>query len=157
MSDAQKPVEETPAAAPAETPAAEPAAADAPAAEAPKETPAETSEPAAESAAAPAETTEAAAEPAKEEAAKENKEVTPATDGVLGYKAPGLVKSLRFSKRYFYFSDEAVEAKNLSAAAAAPSTAAWATQTGKGLLFFAKRAEDKATPAGIFNLVSFRW
>lgn len=63
-------------------------------------------------------------------------------------------RSLRFSKRYFYFSEEAVEAKNLSAAAAAPATAAWATQTGKGLLFFAKRAEDKATPAGIFNLVS---
>lgn len=67
---------------------------------------------------------------------------------------------MRFSKRYFYFSDEAVEAKNLSNyiqgeknASAAHKTAAWATQTGKGLLFFTKRAEDKATPAGIFLLV----
>lgn len=34
--------------------------------------------------------------------------------------------------------------------------AAWASQTGKGLLFFTKRAEDKATPAGIFNLVRLR-
>jgi hypothetical protein len=32
--------------------------------------------------------------------------------------------------------------------------AAWAQETGKGLLFYAKRAEDKSTPAGIINLVS---
>lgn len=51
-------------------------------------------------------------------------------------------------------------AKNLStylqgekSAAGAQKTAAWATQTGSGLLFYTKRAEDKATPAGIFNLV----
>jgi Pleckstrin homology domain len=31
--------------------------------------------------------------------------------------------------------------------------AAWAHETGKGLLFFAKRAEDKAAPSGIMNLV----
>jgi Pleckstrin homology domain len=31
--------------------------------------------------------------------------------------------------------------------------AAWAHETGKGLLFFAKRAEDKAAPTGILNLV----
>jgi hypothetical protein len=66
---------------------------------------------------------------------------------------------LRFAKRFFYFNDEAVESKQLSVfrqnekAAVANPTAAWATQTGKGLLFFTKRAEDKATPAGIFNLV----
>lgn len=30
--------------------------------------------------------------------------------------------------------------------------AAWASQTGKGLVFFTKRAEDKATPTGILNL-----
>jgi hypothetical protein len=34
------------------------------------------------------------------------------------------------------------------------SSAAWARETGKGLLFYAKRAEDKAAPAGIINLVS---
>ncbi|OQU96657.1 Pleckstrin -like domain-containing protein isoform 1 [Cladophialophora immunda] len=32
------------------------------------------------------------------------------------------------------------------------SDAAWARETGKGLLFYSKRAEDKATPAGIINL-----
>jgi hypothetical protein len=34
------------------------------------------------------------------------------------------------------------------------SDAAWARETGKGLLFYSKRVEDKATPAGIINLVS---
>jgi hypothetical protein len=32
--------------------------------------------------------------------------------------------------------------------------AAWSSQTGKGLLYFSKRASEKATPAGIINLVS---
>ncbi|KAJ5972225.1 uncharacterized protein N7479_002143 [Penicillium vulpinum] len=142
MSDAQKTVEETPAVVPAvETIAETPAEA---AVEAPKETEAEpTATPVVES-------TEGA------EAVKE--EVKPATEGVLGYKAPGLVKGFRFAKRFFYFNEEAVESKNLSVfhqnekAAIANPTAAWASQTGKGLLFFTKRAEDKATPAGILNL-----
>ncbi|KAJ5476411.1 hypothetical protein N7475_002140 [Penicillium sp. IBT 31633x] len=144
MSDVQKPVEETPAVVPAtettvETPAVEPTV------EAPKETEA------AETTATPAVENTEAAEPVKEE-------VKPATDGVLGYKAPGLVKGFRFAKRFFYFNEEAVENKNLSVfhqnekAANANPIAAWASQTGKGLLFFTKRAEDKATPAGIFNL-----
>ncbi|KAJ5449028.1 hypothetical protein N7445_003849 [Penicillium cf. griseofulvum] len=141
MSEVQKIVEETPAVVPAvETAVETPAEA----VEAPKETSEEpTATPAVES-------TETA-EPAKEE-------VKPATDGVLGYKAPGLVKGFRFAKRFFYFNEEAVESKNLSIfhqnekAAVANPTAAWATQTGKGLLFFTKRAEDKATPAGILNL-----
>lgn len=68
-------------------------------------------------------------------------------------------RGFRFAKRFFYFNDEAVESKQLSVfrqnekATVANPTAAWASQTGKGLLFFTKRAEDKATPAGIFNLV----
>ncbi|KAB8079137.1 Pleckstrin homology domain-containing protein [Aspergillus leporis] len=157
MSDVQKPVEETPIAAPAvapvtEAPAAETTATETPAVEAPNETAAENAE------AAPA-----AAEDKKDEAATEQpkedaKEVTPASEGVLGHKAPGLVKGLRFSKRFFYFSDDAVEARQLSAfhqnekPAVAHPIAAWASQTGKGLLFFTKRAEDKNTPTGIFNL-----
>ncbi|KAF7131243.1 hypothetical protein CNMCM5793_004293 [Aspergillus hiratsukae] len=158
MSEVQKPVEETPVVVSAvepvvEAPAAvETAATEAPAAEAPKETPVENGEAAAAPAAA--EPTEAPAEQPKEEA----KEITPATEGVLGHKGPGLVKGLRFSKRFFYFSDEAVDAKHLSVfqqnekPAVANPIVAWATQTGKGLLFLTKRAEDKATPAGIFNL-----
>jgi hypothetical protein len=157
MSEVQKPVEETPVVVPAaepvvEAPAAtEAAATEAPAAEAPKETPVENGE----ATPAAAETTEATAEQPKEEA---KEEITPATEGVLGHKGPGLVKGLRFSKRFFYFSDEPVEAKQLSVfqqnekPAVANPIVAWATQTGKGLLFLTKRAEDKATPAGIFNL-----
>ncbi|RAL01036.1 uncharacterized protein BO80DRAFT_425018 [Aspergillus ibericus CBS 121593] len=160
MSEAPKPVEETPAAAPAVAPVTEaPAATETPATEtaaveAPQETPAETTE--AAPAAAEESKADAPAEEPKEEAKQE--EVTPASEGVLGYKAPGLVKGLRFAKRFFYFSDDAVEAKQLSAfhqnekAAVANPIAAWASQTGKGLLFFTKRAEDKATPTGIFNL-----
>ncbi|PYH99150.1 hypothetical protein BO71DRAFT_394721 [Aspergillus ellipticus CBS 707.79] len=160
MSDAPKPVEETPAAVPAAAPATEAPAAtettatETVAAETPKDTPAEATE------AAPAATEEskadAPAEESKEEAKKE--EVTPASEGILGYKAPGLVKGLRFAKRFFYFSDDAVEAKQLAVfhqnekPATANPIAAWASQTGKGLLFFTKRAEDKPTPAGIFNL-----
>lgn len=55
-----------------------------------------------------------------------------------------------------------MEGKNLSVfhqnekPAVANPIAAWASQTGKGLLFYTKRAEDKATPAGIFNLVRSR-
>ena len=37
----------------------------------------------------------------------------------------------------------------------AHGNASHATQTGKGLLFYAKRAEDKDHPQGIINLVSF--
>lgn len=71
-----------------------------------------------------------------------------------------VIRGLRFSKRFFYFSNDPVEAKQLSVfqqnekPAVANSIVAWATQTGKGLLFLTKRAEDKTTPAGIFNLVS---
>lgn len=69
-------------------------------------------------------------------------------------------RSLRFAKRFFYFNDEPVEAKQLSTfhqnekAAVANPIAAWASQTGKGLLFITKRAEDKAHPSSIINLVS---
>ncbi|KAK2730948.1 hypothetical protein FQN55_005270 [Onygenales sp. PD_40] len=146
MSEVQKPVEETPAAAPAAEPAVTETPAAAPAAETPAEPAAASTEPAAET---------PAAEPAKEEA---KTEVTPASEGVLGYKAPGLVKGFRFSKRFFWFSDDAVDVKQLTGyfqnekLSVAHPTAAWASQTGKGLLFFAKRAEDKASPAGIINL-----
>ncbi|KAJ5942355.1 hypothetical protein N7516_002523 [Penicillium verrucosum] len=145
MSEVQKTVEETPAVVPAVETAVE-----TPATEAAVETPKETTE-AAEPTATPAVESTEAAEPVKEE-------VKPATEGVLGYKAPGLVKGFRFAKRFFYFNEEAVESKQLSVfhqnekAAVANPTAAWASQTGKGLLFLTKRAEDKATPAGIFNL-----
>ncbi len=74
-----------------------------------------------------------------------------------------IFRSLRFAKRFFYFNDEAVEAKQLvnfhqnEKPAVAHPIAAWASQTGKGLLFITKRAEDKAHPGHIINLVSCEW
>lgn len=72
-----------------------------------------------------------------------------------------ICRGLRFSKRFVYFQDEPVEAKHLSVfhqnekPAVSNPIAAWASQTGKGLVFLTKRSEDKATPAGIINLVGF--
>lgn len=89
----------------------------------------------------------------------ENKvEASPAGEGILGYKGPGLIQSLRFSKRFFWFSDDAFKTDTLDSylrsekSEIAYSNAAWAHETGKGLLFSAKRAEDKTAPTGILNL-----
>lgn len=66
---------------------------------------------------------------------------------------------MKFSKKHFWFGDEPVSHKNLSSylrgekPEIAHPTAAWSSQTGKGLLFFAKQAEEKASPAGVINLV----
>lgn len=144
MAEEQKPAAtETPAVDP--TPAAtEPAAEAAPAAT--TETPAE----------APAE--EIAATPAEEKITKTEKPVEPIHFGALGYKAPGLVNSLRFSKKYFWFGDEPVSTQSLShylrgeKPEVAHPAAAWSSQTGKGLLYFVKHADQKATPAGVLNL-----
>lgn len=71
-----------------------------------------------------------------------------------------VIRSLIFSKKFFWFSDEPIESKHLSEylrgekPEIAHHNVAHAGQTGKGLLFFAKRAEDKNHPAGILNLVS---
>ncbi|KAL9126474.1 MAG: hypothetical protein Q9217_004473 [Psora testacea] len=85
----------------------------------------------------------------------------PINEGILNYKGPGL-KGLIFSKKYFWLSDAPLEDKHLSAYIGnekakdiAHANAAHATQTGKGLLFYAKRAEDKDHPQGILNLVIF--
>ncbi|KAL8698669.1 MAG: hypothetical protein Q9201_006442 [Fulgogasparrea decipioides] len=90
-------------------------------------------------------------------------ESQPINEGVLAYKQPGLVKSLMYSKKFFWFGDEPVEHKHLSeylrgekATDIARPNAAHATQTGKGLLFFAKRAEDKPQPQGIINLADIQ-
>lgn len=65
-----------------------------------------------------------------------------------------------YTKKFFWFDDEPLEHKHLSEYLRAEKydhvarpNAAHATQTGKGLLFFAKRAEDKPQPQGIINLV----
>ncbi|KAL9003439.1 MAG: hypothetical protein Q9188_003689 [Gyalolechia gomerana] len=90
-------------------------------------------------------------------------ESQPINEGFLSYKQPGLVKSLMYSKKFFWFGDEPVEHKHLTdylrgekATDVARPNAAHATQTGKGLLLFAKRAEDKPQPQGIINLADIK-
>jgi Pleckstrin homology domain len=61
---------------------------------------------------------------------------------------------------YFWFGEEAVEAKKfstfLSKAATdyAHNAAAWSSQTGKGLLYYAKNKESTDAPLGVLPLVS---
>lgn len=71
-----------------------------------------------------------------------------------------MLRGLIFSKKYFWLSDAPVEHGQLSGYLSnekskdiAHPNAAHATQTGKGLLFYAKRSEDKGHPQVIFNLV----
>ncbi|KAK8251727.1 Pleckstrin homology domain-containing protein [Phyllosticta capitalensis] len=154
---------------PVDTPAAEPVAAapvaDTPAtatesapAEAPAtEAPASTETPAAEPAAATEETT---ALPIEEKKGEDEVKITaePIYSGSLGYKAPGLLKSLTYSKKFFWFGEEPISKDSLSAylrgekAEVGHATAAWASKTGKGLLLFSKNAEQKASPAGVLKL-----
>ncbi|CZT09422.1 uncharacterized protein RAG0_14196 [Rhynchosporium agropyri] len=115
-------------------------------------------------AAEPINTTEApvVAEASKEEVTEVSpakEEVKPVEEGVLGYKGPGLLKSFIFQKKFFYFGAEPVEHSKLAsylrgekAQDTANKNASWAAHTGKGLLFFTKKANEKATPAGIINL-----
>ncbi|KAL6813484.1 Pleckstrin homology domain-containing protein [Trichoderma sp. SZMC 28013] len=103
----------------------------------------------------PAETEEAA-EAAKEEDKKEE-EAKPIEEGFLGHKAQGasFPKNLIASKAFFFFGSDAVEAEVLAAykkaekhVEVAQHNIAWATHTGKGLLFIG----DKKAPHGVINL-----
>jgi hypothetical protein len=62
-------------------------------------------------------------------------------------------------KHFFWFGTEPTAAQDLNhylakGKEAAHSTAAWASQTGTGLLFFTKHGEKKEAPTGVLNLVS---
>lgn len=146
--EATKPVEE-PVVAPTETTTEAPAVSET----APVETAAEPATTEVPAAVAP-ETTETT------EAAPVAEEVKPIEEGVLGTKGPGFIKNLFFDKKFFWFGTEAVESKALASylrgeknQEAAQKNIAWATFTGKGLLYFSKgKASDKASPAGVINL-----
>jgi hypothetical protein len=66
--------------------------------------------------------------------------------------------AFRFAKKYFWFGEEAVPATNLreylrgEKPEVAHPVAAWSSQTGKGLLYFVKHADQKEHPAGALNL-----
>lgn len=69
------------------------------------------------------------------------------------------ISKFRFVKHFFWFSDEPLSQEAVDAyvknekVELAHHNAAWAQETGKGVLFYAKRAEDKATPSGMILLV----
>ncbi|KAG9678503.1 hypothetical protein KCU99_g1306, partial [Aureobasidium melanogenum] len=142
-------VEETPAVAATEPIATETAAVEAPAAV--EEVPVAESAPAVEAAAV-------AAEEKPAEVAATTEEPKAIDSGVLGYKAPGLIKSLKFSKRTFWLGEEPVSVDNLSTylrgekPETGNATAAWSSHTGKGLLYFVKHADEKKHPQGVLNL-----
>ncbi|KAF4591984.1 Pleckstrin domain-like protein [Ophiocordyceps camponoti-floridani] len=104
----------------------------------------------------PAETTEAA-EATKTEAKKE--EAKPVEEGYLAHKAQGasFPKNLIPSKEFFFFGSDAVEPKHLAhyqksekSSDDAHDNIAWASHTGKGLLFLG----DKKAPHGVINLAN---
>jgi len=143
MSEIQKPVEEQ------VVPAVEAAAVEvAPAVE---ETPVETAPAATEAVAEEAGVTETKVDTPKKEFDGE---------GVIGYKGPGgFIKKLAgFQKRFFWFGSDAVDVKSLTnylrgeKPEVGNHNAAWASQTGNGLLYFSKQAGDKGTPVGLINL-----
>ncbi|KAF4344647.1 hypothetical protein FBEOM_1388 [Fusarium beomiforme] len=134
----------------------------APAVEAPaesklvEETPAVPAETAPTTEDKPAEETKPAEESAKTEEKKEE-EVKPVEEGYLNHKAQGLSfpKNLIPSKEFFFFGTEAVEPKSLShylksekSTETAHSNIAWASETGKGLLFVG----DKKNPSSVISL-----
>ncbi|KAF2869969.1 Pleckstrin homology domain-containing protein [Massariosphaeria phaeospora] len=94
----------------------------------------------------------------KKEEKKEETPVEPIYSGALGYKAPGLKNAFRFAKKHFWFGEEPVPASSLSQylrgekAEVAHPVAAWSSQTGKGLLYFVKHADQTESPAGVINL-----
>ncbi|KAK5116003.1 hypothetical protein LTR62_000459 [Meristemomyces frigidus] len=121
-------------------------------------TPATTSEPLAathEPALAPLEETKDVASPV---AAAETS-VEPITEGQLAYKGPGLIKSLLPSKKEFWLSDAPVTPQHLhlytrgEKPEVSDPVVAWASQTGKGLLFFNKKGEmDRSHPHSVLPL-----
>jgi hypothetical protein len=67
--------------------------------------------------------------------------------------------AFRFAKKYFWFGEEPVPSDNLreylrgEKPEVAHPVVAWSSQTGKGLLFFVKHADQREHPAGALNLV----
>ncbi|GKT98520.1 immunogenic protein [Fusarium langsethiae] len=96
-------------------------------------------------------------EAAKTEEEKKEEEAKPVEEGHLNHKAQGLSfpKNLIPTKEFFFFGTDAVEPKTLShylksekSAETAHSNIAWASETGKGLLFVG----DKKNPSSVISL-----
>ncbi|PHH73502.1 hypothetical protein CDD80_3768 [Ophiocordyceps camponoti-rufipedis] len=147
MAEEQKPTVDVPEAVKTDVPAVEQPAASEPVATAESKLADESK---------PAETTEAA-EATKTEAKKE--EAKAVEEGYLAHKAQGasFPKNLIPTKEFFFFGSDAVEPKHLAqyqksekSSDVAHDNIAWASHTGKGLLFLG----DKKAPHGVINLAN---
>lgn len=104
-------------------------------------------------------TPEIAAEAEASTAAEEpEKEVEPIEEGVLEAKGTGFPKSLLYTKKFFWFPKDAQSPKDLAAylksekaSDAAHHVVSWASETGKGLLFYGEKKGEKAH--GVIHLV----
>ncbi|CEI64563.1 hypothetical protein FVEN_g11664 [Fusarium venenatum] len=105
----------------------------------------------------PAEEVKPVDEATKTEEEKKEEEAKPVEEGHLNHKAQGLSfpKNLIPTKEFFFFGTDAVEPKTLShylksekSAETAHSNIAWASETGKGLLFVG----DKKNPSSVISL-----
>jgi hypothetical protein len=97
-------------------------------------------------------------------AALGKEKVTPVEGSILGYKGPGLLKSMMFQRKYFWLGSEPIRRDLLASylrserdQELAEYNADWSSRTGKGLLYFSKipvgKVVVKRIPTGIFNLV----
>ncbi|KAI7240320.1 hypothetical protein KC330_g1277 [Hortaea werneckii] len=127
--------------------------------EAAKEAKPETEAPKEESKEETKEEPAAPAEEKKTEDKTEEKPVEPITEGQLAYKGPGLLKSLVPSKKEFWLSDEKVTPQKMDLymrgekPEVSNAVVAWASESGKGLLFFNKKGEtDRSRPQSVLPL-----
>lgn len=110
---------------------------------------------------APAATTDLALAEVKEEKEEAKPaEIKTISEGYLDFKPQGILHFIS-TRRFFYLQDEPIAADNLTSylkkekkekPEATHAIAAHASQTGKGLLFFAKTDSQKAHPIGIIKL-----
>ncbi|KAK3069174.1 hypothetical protein LTR53_012708 [Teratosphaeriaceae sp. CCFEE 6253] len=88
--------------------------------------------------------------PAVPEKAAE-RSIEPISEGQLAVKGPGFIKQIVPSKKEFWLSDSPVTPQHMDLymrgekAETSHAVVAWASQTGKGLLFFNKKGETERT------------
>ncbi|KAK1068785.1 hypothetical protein LTR12_003536 [Friedmanniomyces endolithicus] len=107
---------------------------------------------------APVEETKAATAPVIPEKAAE-RSVEPISEGQLAVKGPGLIKQIVPSKKEFWLSDAPITPQHMDLylrgekAEISHAVVAWASQTGKGLLFFNKKGEtERKRPHSVLPL-----
>lgn len=68
----------------------------------------------------------------------------------------GTPRNFIYSKKFFWFGSEPVDVKKFPALLKDHHLAAWASETGKGLLFVSDKGTDKTSPTSAIPLVSHR-